>query len=461
MIKTIILAAGEGTRMKSKLPKVLHNICGQPMINYVLDSARGAGSEKNYIIVGHGKDKVMDTITNEDIGYIDQPMGEGVPYGTGYAVMQAKEYIKDSDIVLILCGDTPLLKGDTLNEFIKYHKKEKYDATVLTATIDNPKGYGRIIRGENGQVLGIVEEKDASKDQKKVMEINSGVYCFSGKHLKDALDRIDNNNAQREYYLTDTIKILNDLGFSVGGFKIEDSTEINGINSRIQLSNAENIMRNRINEKLMSQGVTLIDPDNTYIHKMVKIGKDTVIYPNVFIEGSSTIGEDCTIGHNSKIVDSTIGDGVTINTSTILESTVGNNTSVGPYAYIRPQSHIGNNVKIGDFVEVKKSKIGNNTKASHLAYIGDAQVGDGVNIGCGVVFVNYNGKDKSKTIVEDGAFIGSNSNLVAPVTIKKKAYIAAGSTIIDDVKEGDLSIARARQVNKQGWVSKKNPYKNK
>lgn len=455
MFTSIILAAGEGTRMKSKTPKVLHNLCGQPMIKYVVDAAKGANLDENIIVVGHGGEIVKETMKDENVKFVTQPIGEDYPYGTGYAVMQGKDYIKEDSYVVILYGDTPLIKSDTISNLIEYHKNGSYNVTVLTAEFEDPAGYGRIIRDNKGNVLEIVEHKDATEEQRGIKEINSGIYCFDGKHLKEVLDKLDNDNAQGEYYITDAIKILSSEGYKVGGYKLENNIEIMGVNSRVQLAEAEVIMRKWINEKFMLEGVTIINPDNTYIDGNARIGKDTIIYPGAIIEGETEIGEDCIIGHNSRIVNSKIGDRVNIQISTIIDSKVDDDTNIGPYAYLRPNSEIGKNVKIGDFVEVKNSRIGDKSKASHLAYIGDAEVGENVNIGCGVVFVNYDGKRKYRTIVEDNAFIGSNSNLVAPVVIKKNAYIASGSTITEEVEEGSLSIARARQVNKERWVEKK------
>lgn len=454
MIFSIILAAGEGTRMKSKLPKVLHKICGKPLLSHVINTAKASGIDKNIVIIGNKSDLVRKTI-EEEVIFIEQPMGEGVPYGTGFAVMQAKDFIEDDSHVIILYGDTPLITSDTINNIVDFHKKGNYEATVLSADFDDPTGYGRIIRDKNGNVEAIVEHKDASELQREIKEINSGIYCFNGKSLKLALDRLDNNNAQNEYYITDAIKILNDLGLRVGGYKILDSEEIFGINSREQLAEAEKIMRKRINNIHMSNGVTIINPDNTYIDADARIERDTIIYPGVIIEGKTSIGEDCILGHNSRIVDSVIGNRVEIQISTILESKIDDDAHIGPYAYLRPNSEIGKNVKIGDFVEVKNAKIDDNSKASHLSYIGDAIVGKGVNIGCGTIFVNYDGKKKHKSIVQDNAFIGCNTNIISPVEVEEGAYIAAGSTITERVPKGSLSIARARQVNKEGWVEKK------
>jgi len=451
----IILAAGEGTRMKSNKSKVLHKVCGKPILSYIVDASKNAAIKKNIVVVGHGGEEVEKCFKEEDVVFVKQPIGENIPYGTGYAVMQAKNYIDNDSNVIILYGDTPLITENTINSLIEYHEKGKFDGTVLTAVLDDPTAYGRIVRDESGELVEIVEEKDATVEEKKIKEINSGIYCFRGKLLKDALDKINNDNAQGEYYVTDVIEILKKEGYKVGAYVIDDSTEINGINTRVQLAFSEKMMRARINERHMLNGITIIDSDNTYIQDTVKIGKDTVIYPGVILEGNTIIGEDCIIGHNTKIVNSNIKDGVEIETSTILDSTVGEESKIGPYAYLRPNSNIGKRVKIGDFVEVKNSTIGDYSKASHLSYIGDATVGKNVNIGCGVVFVNYNGKVKQKTIVEDNGFVGSNSNLVAPVTVREGGYVAAGSTITDEVPANALSIARGRQVNKEDWATKK------
>lgn len=450
MSMSIILAAGEGTRMKSDIPKTLHKVCGKEMIRYVIEAAKDSGIEKNIVVLGHGKEKVGHNIEDMNVVTVEQPIGEGAPYGTGYAVMSAQDYINDDDTAVILVGDGPLIRKETLKSFMKYHEENCFAASIMTAYLDNPRGYGRIVRNEDSSIMNIVEEKDASEEIKIINEINTGIYCFSGKLLKYALGKIDTNNSQGEYYLTDTIKVLNNEGFKIGGWVLDDSTDIKAVNDRVQLAEVNKIMQDRINKKLMLSGVTIINPENTIIEDSVSIGNDTVIYPGTVLEGKTVIGSHCTIGPNTRIINSTVHNNVTIEISKVVEAVIDDNTTVGPFAYLRPGTNLGKNVKIGDFVEVKKSTIGDNSKSSHLAYIGDAEVGKNVNIGCGVVFVNYDGKNKHKTIVGDGAFIGSNSNLVAPVNVQQGGYIACGSTITDDVEEGDLAIARARQVNKKG-----------
>lgn len=450
MNMSIILAAGEGTRMKSDIPKTLHKICGKEMIKYIIEAAQRAGLEKNVVVLGHGKTEIAENIINYGVITVEQPIGKSVPYGTGYAVMMAANYIDDDDTVLILCADGPLITKETLSSFIKYHEDENYAATVMTAYFSNPAGYGRIVRNDDMTINNIVEEKDATVEIKNIKEINTGIFCFKGSMLKEALKKIDTNNSQKEYYLTDTVKVLNKESFNIGGFVLKDESDIKAVNDRVQLAEVNKIMQQRINKKHMISGVTIIDPEHTYIDDSVTIENDTVIYPGTILEQGTSIGRHCTIGPNSRIINSTINDFVNIENSKVIDSHIDDKTTVGPFAYLRPGTKLGKNVKIGDFVEVKGSSIGDNTKSSHLSYIGDAEVGKDVNIGCGVVFVNYDGKNKNKTIVGDGAFIGSNSNLVAPVIINSGGYVACGSTITDDVDTDDLAIARARQVNKKG-----------
>ena len=448
--KAIILAAGKGTRMKSKYPKVIHKVCGKEMVNHVIDVSKKSGVKDIVAILGHGCDVVKEKLPTDTMIAMQTEQ-----LGTGHAVKMAKDYIKDEDTIVVLCGDTPLIKEETLKRLFDYHLENGYHTTVLTTEVNNPTGYGRIIRDENQDLLKIVEQKDANEEEKLVKEINSGIYCFNGKSLRESLDLLDNNNAQGEYYLTDTIQIMRNKGLKVGAYNGSTIEELMGVNSRVELSRAEDIMRKRINETHMVNGVTIIDTNSTYIEADVQIGNDTIVYPGTMLRGNTIIGSNCIIGMNSNITNSKIGDYTEIENSTIIDSIVGENTNIGPYAYLRPNSNIGNNVKIGDFVEVKNATIEDNSKASHLSYIGDAHVGKDVNIGCGVVFVNYDGKNKYKSVVKDGAFIGSNSNLVAPVTVEEKGFIATGSTITEDVPQGALAIARERQVVKEGWVAKR------
>ncbi len=453
----LILAAGAGTRMKSQKPKVLHKICGKPMLQHVIDTAHELNVDQIVVVVGHGAERVQEAIEdNVDYVYQEEQLG------TGHAVMQAKSFFENyKGNVLVLYGDTPFISAKTLQKFMEYHKENHLDATILTAKIEDPTGYGRIIRNKKGQIKAIVEHKDANAEQLKINEINSGMYYFKADLLCHALKQITNDNVQKEYYLTDAISILSQEEYNIGGYVAKDYTEVEGVNSRVQLAQGEAYMREKINKYWMNQGVTMIDPKTTYIQKDVIIGQDTILYPGVQLEGKTEIGENCMIGANSRIVSSRIGNHVEVQYSTILDSVIKNRAKIGPYAYIRPNSEIGEDVKIGDFVEVKNSTIGNHTKASHLTYIGDAQVGENVNLGCGTVFVNYDGEKKHKTIVGDHVFVGCNANLIAPVKVKEGAYIAAGSTITDEVPAKALSIARARQVNKEGWVKKKRESKDK
>jgi bifunctional UDP-N-acetylglucosamine pyrophosphorylase / glucosamine-1-phosphate N-acetyltransferase len=446
----VILAAGEGKRMKSDTPKVLHQVCGKAMVNHVIDTMRLAGVERVNVIVGKAAEKVMEGTKSRNVSFSLQEK----QLGTGHAVMCAEDFLKGKrGIVAIFTGDAPLIKEDTVKRLLQFHEENNYSAVILTSLVDNPKGYGRIIR-ENNEVEKIVEHKDCTEEELKVNEINAGMYSFNIESLLQSLDKLNNNNSQGEYYLTDVIGILKSEGQKVGAM-ISDFEETLGVNSRIELSQAESIMRQRINKIHMENGVTFIDPLSTYIDREVKIESDTIIYPGNVLQGNTIIKYGCILYPNNRIKDSTIENNVTIQSSVIIESFVGEETTVGPYAYIRPETHIGKHVKIGDFVEIKKSTIGDNTKVSHLTYIGDAEVGKDCNFGCGTVVVNYDGKKKHKTIIEDNAFIGCNTNLVAPVVVKENAYTAAGSTIIEEVPKGSLAIARARQINIEGWVERK------
>lgn len=452
---SIILAAGEGTRMKSKVPKVLHKVAGEPMLRYIVDSCRDSGIEKTVVVVGHGADAVKEAFSDENMIFREQPVGEGHPYGTGFAVKQGVQDFNDEDTVLVVTGDTPLIRKETLLSLMKAGESGNYEALVLTAMLENPFGYGRIIRGSSSNIVKIVEEKDATEQEKAVREVNSGIFVFRGKALKEGLEKLSTDNSQGELYLTDLIKIFNDEGRKVGAVILRDPKEMMGVNSRVQLAQCEAVIRQMINEAHMMKGVTLMDPQGTVIERSVEIGRDTVIYPGAVLQGKTKIGEDCVIYGTTRVVDSVIGDSVVLDNALIEESVVGSGTKVGPYAHLRPKSTIGENTKIGNFVEVKNAVFGNRSKAGHLAYIGDADVGEDVNVGCGTIFVNYNGREKFRTKVGDRAFIGSNSNLVAPVEIGEDGYIAAGSTITKKVGKGQLSIERSKQKNLDGWVEKK------
>ena len=451
----IILAAGQGTRMKSKLPKVLHKALGKPMVQWVIDCLTDAGVESKIAVLGHGGEQVATVVADQaSIVYQTEQLG------TGHAVMQGVNALEsDNDCVIVVCGDTPLLQAETIKSLLMKHQEEKNMVTVLTAQAPDPTGYGRIVRDKQ-QIAAIVEQKDASDEEKAITEINTGTYCFDQKFLLQYLPTLTTNNAQKEYYLTDLIKIANQNQFSVGGYQLSDFSESLGVNNRVQLAQAEQILRQRKCKEVMLAGVTLIDPAATYIGADVIIGNDTVIYPNVILEGATVIGSDNVIGMNCRFVDSVIGDNNDIQSTTIVESTVGNGCKIGPMAYLRPATVLADNVKIGDFVEVKKSQIGAGSKIPHLSYVGDAIVGSGVNIGCGTITCNYDGVNKYQTIIQDGAFIGSNTNLVAPVTVEEKAFIGAGSTITKDVPADTLAVVRGELRMKEEW-SKRQALKKK
>ncbi len=416
-IMAIVMAAGKGTRMKSKKSKLVQKIFGKEVVKRAVENAKNAGVNDIVAVVGYQKEEVM-AVLGDTVKYAFQ---EDM-MGTGHAVLMAKEYLQGKKgKVLVLNGDVPLIRPETLNKLIEKSIENKEYATLLTAIYDNPKGYGRIIRDEGGNVLAIVEEKDTTDEQKEIKEINAGIYCFDIEELLSALDEIKPNNAQGEYYITDVIGIMNKKGLKTGAVVVEDNTEILGINDRIQLEMLTKVLQMRINTEHMKNGVTIEDVNTTYIYDDVKIGMDTVIHPNTTIKSDVEIGEDC---------------------------------EIGPNAYIREGCKLANNVKIGNFVEIKKAIIGEGTKVPHFIYLGDCEVGEKCNIGCGTITCNYDGFHKSKTIIGNHSFIGSNSNLVAPVNIGNETFIAAGSTITDDVPDYALAIARQRQTNKEDWNKK-------
>lgn len=454
----VILAAGQGTRMKSKLYKVLHPVLGKPMVQHVLEQVKAVGLEDVITVVGFGSDKVKDRLGDNTKFVLQEEQ-----LGTGHAVMQAEELLKDKKgTTIVVCGDTPLITKETFEQLCEHHEKVGSKATILTAKAPNPFGYGRVIRNERNEVERIVEQKDASPEELSVDEINTGTYCFDNEALFEALKSVSNNNSQGEYYLTDVIEIIKNKSEMVSAYLIPNFDETLGVNDRVALAQAEKTMKLRINEQHMRNGVTIIDPDNTYIQSDVRIEPDVVIYPGTIIGGNTIIRKNAIIGPNSEIQNCEVGEDSVIKQSVATDSKIGERVNVGPFAHIRPDATIGDEAKIGNFVEIKKAELGEGTKVSHLSYIGDAKVGSNVNIGCGTITVNYDGKNKYLTTIEDDAFIGCNSNLIAPVTIGKGSYVAAGSTITKDVPSDALSVARARQSNKEGYASKlKNRLKDK
>lgn len=446
----VVLAAGKGTRMKSKLYKVLHKVCGKTMVEHVVDAAQGVNPAEIVTIVGTGAGDVEKVLADKSKFAFQEKQ-----LGTGDAVMTAREELGDKDgATLVVTGDTPLFTTDTFNELFKYHAEKGNAATVLTAEAPNPFGYGRIIRDDQGNVLRIVEQKDGKPEELKVKEINTGVFCFDNKKLFEALKHVNNDNAQGEYYLTDVLEILRNSGERDGAYKMPDFSESLGVNDRIALAQATKTMQRRINEQHMRDGVSFIDPDTAYIDADVKIGNDTVIEGNVVIKGNTEIGSDCYITSGSRIVDSKIGNNVTVTSSTVEEAEMDDNTDIGPNSHLRPKAIIRKGAHIGNFVEIKKAEIGENTKVGHLTYVGDATLGKDINIGCGTIFSNYDGVKKFHTNVGDHAFIGAGSTLIAPINVADHAFIAADTTVTKDVNKYDMAIGRGRQVNKPDYWHK-------
>jgi bifunctional UDP-N-acetylglucosamine pyrophosphorylase/glucosamine-1-phosphate N-acetyltransferase len=448
----LILAAGQGKRMKSDTPKVLQKLLNRPLAGWVLESTMGCLTQKPVMVVGHGRQQVMEAFHDRCEFVVQEEQ-----LGTGHAVMQAREYIKNlkQGYVVVLSGDTPLITSRTIEELCSFCRKGSFVASVLSAELENPFGYGRIVRDENGEVEAIVEEKDATQQQKQIKEINSGIYCFFAPALLDALDHLTNQNSQGEYYLTDTIACLKNKGLAVGSIPVSDAEEITGINDKEQLYWAQKAAARKIAVAHMKKGVTIYDIESTFISPDAIIGADTEILPGVIIREGCQIGEGCTIGPNTLLEQAQIGDRTRINASQCYQCTVGSDTTIGPFSHLRPATHIGDHIRIGNFVELKNAQIDHGTKVSHLTYVGDSVVGKNVNFGCGVITVNYDGDGKYITTICDDVFVGCNSNLVAPITIQSHSYIAAGSTITDEVGQGQLAIARAKQVNKEGWVKKR------
>jgi bifunctional UDP-N-acetylglucosamine pyrophosphorylase/glucosamine-1-phosphate N-acetyltransferase len=445
---SIILAAGKGTRMKSDKIKVLHPVAGKAIIKHVLNTLDGLNS-KIVNVVGHQKNKVqaeLEDLDKWDLNYVIQ----SEQLGTGHAVLQAEKYIeKHEGPVLILYGDTPLLKKESIAEFVKEHEESKSDLTVMTAVLDNPEGYGRIVKDKDRNLSAIVEEKDADFETKKIKEINSGVNCIDSKLLKEFLSNMDNDNAQGEYYLTDIIEYAVKKNKKINTYIVEDSNEIIGINTRKQQAEAEKILRSRIIDQHLTNGVTIIDPDTTFIDSEVEIAQDVTIYPFNYLEGRTKIGANTVINQNCKLKDAVIADNVNILSNTVIkESKVGSNTNVGPFAYLRPGSEVEDNCKIGDFVELKKTTVKSGAKVPHLCYAGDAEIGERTNIGAGTIFANYDGQKKSRTTIGKDAFIGSDSILIAPLKIGDGAKTAAGSVVTKNVNSGDTVMGVPARIYK-------------
>ncbi|MCG2676515.1 bifunctional UDP-N-acetylglucosamine diphosphorylase/glucosamine-1-phosphate N-acetyltransferase GlmU [bacterium] len=447
----IILAAGEGTRMKSGLPKVLHQVCGKPMIEYVIDRLEELNIDKKIVIIGYKGNLVKETL-GKKVDYIWQKE----QLGTGHALAQCREILaKFKGDLLVLSGDTPLLTTQTLKRLIEVQREKNALATILTAILKPPTGYGRVVRHGDGTIRKIVEEEDATIIELANEEVNAGTYCFKKEAIFQALEKIRPENVQEEYYLTDAIEVLTRKGHRVEACTTDEADEIIGINSRKDLSLATKIMREHILDRLMLNGVTIIDPLTTTIDREVEIGRDTIIYPFTIVEGKTKIGQDCIIGPAIQIKDSKIAHKVEIKNSSVQNSIIESEARIGPYAHLRPESRIGKKAKIGNFVEIKKSTIGKESKVSHMSYIGDATLGENINIGAGTITCNYDGFKKYPTYIEDKVFVGSNTNFIAPVKIGKGAVIGAGSTITEDVPPYALAIARGRQRNIKGWAKKK------
>lgn len=442
-LAAVILAGGKGTRMRSRLPKVLHPLAGKPMIHYPIQLARQVGASPIVVVVGHGAEAVEKSLCGEDLELaLQEPQ-----LGSGHALGFAREALRDHrGDLLILCGDMPLLLPETIRGLVSHHRKQGAALTVLTGILGEPSGYGRVIRDAQGRVLRIVEEKDASAQERSINEVNSGTYCARAESIWKALESLSCENAQGEYYLTDVVHLLSLQG--VTAYPVHSEEELQGVNDRADLAKVEATVQGRLRLAWMLKGVTLVDPHSVFLEADVKLGRDTTIEPHVVIKGSTRIGEGCHVGTGSYIQDSLLEDGVTVRPYCVITgSLVSRGAQVGPFTHLRPGTQIGPGARVGNFVEVKNSRLGRGTKASHLSYLGDADIGEEVNVGAGTITCNYDGKQKHRTIIEDRAFVGSDTQLVAPVRVGEGAVVGAGSTITEDVPPGALAVARARQVN--------------
>ena len=452
-LAVVILAAGEGKRMRSRRLKVLHPLGGRPLIAYPVRSAQALGGQV-FVVVGRGSEELRRAVGGEvgggDVGFVEQKE----PRGTGHALIQCRGAIPESAAtILVLPGDSPLLSAATLRRLLTHHEKTGAAATLLTAEFSDPAGYGRVLR-DQGQVVAIVEERDAFPEQRKIREIGTSVYCFAPAPLWSALELVKPDNDQGEYFLTDVIGILSRARRRVEAVTVEDPDECLGINDRKQFARVAQLLRRQTLERLMTGGVTVLDPETTYVDDSVTVGSDSVIYPGVVLEGTTIIGEECVIGLGSYVTGSRVGDRVNLRPYCVLtDSVVEDDATLGPFSHLRPLSHVGPGAKIGNFVELKNSRIGRRSKVPHLSYVGDATVGEDVNVGAGTITCNYDGEEKHETRIGDRAFVGTNSSLVAPVTIGEGAYVGAGSTITEDVPPGALALGRGKQVVKEGWAA--------
>ena len=446
----VILAAGKGTRMKSDLPKVLHKVAGISMLEHVFRSVSAIEPEKTVTVIGH-KAELVEQVLAGQTEFVRQTE----QLGTGHAVMMAEPVLENlTGQTLVIAGDTPLITGESLKNLIDFHINHKNVATILTAEADNPFGYGRIVRNQHGEVIKIVEQKDASDFEQQIKEINTGTYVFDNARLFEALKNINTNNAQGEYYITDVIGIFRENGEKVGAYTLKDFDESLGVNDRVALATAESIMRRRINQQHMINGVSFVNPDATYFDVDVEIAPEVQIEANVTLKGQTKIGAETILTNGTYIVDSEIGERAVITSSMIEESSLADGVTVGPYAHIRPGSSLAKDVHVGNFVEVKGSSIGENTKAGHLTYIGNAEVGANVNFGAGTITVNYDGQKKYKTIIGDNVFVGSNSTIIAPVELGDNSLVGAGSTITKDVPADAIALGRGRQINKEDYAKR-------
>jgi len=458
-LHVVVLAAGKGTRMKSRRPKVLHDLAGRPLIEHVLGTVAELDVAGTVIVIGHGADDVREALADRrHLQFVVQ----SPQLGTGHALLQAESALQGrSGTVLLLYADVPLLEASTLSRLLEAHRAARASATVLTAELADPYGYGRIVRDERGQLLRIVEERDASAAERAIREINSGIYAFELAPLFGALHRLAADNAQGEYYLTDLVAMYRQDGLPVSTLRVSDAAELRGVNSRVDLAELGAVLRARKRRDVMLAGVTLEDPSSTFIDTEVRIGEDSIIAPGVTLTGRTTIGSRCRVHSGSRISNSTIGDDSIVRDGCVIEdSSVGARAAVGPFAHLRPGSELGDDTRVGNFVELKKTRLGSRSKANHLAYLGDAVIGEDVNIGAGTIVVNYDGEQKHQTVIEDGVFVGCDSQLIAPVTIGKGAYVAAGSSITHDVPAEALAVARARQTNKPDWAATRRARKN-